>query len=511
MDPRYLKRFLLLEYLHINQNHSIELMKLCKLVNVSYPTVKKIIAEIKSDIEELGYEDHVELIDLFEQNKVMWNVKKNFPSTIFRVYYLEQSYRFRLFSLFIEPKEWTISELTKKMNITYAMVKKELGYLVSFIQANAKNLMLNNERKISLVGDEVTIRLLYTGVFQQVYGGYKWPFMFISMDEVSEILEPLEGEMYQKFSPRYFSIHFGLAISLLRANRHTVPNNAYYWWPNNNPEQKAYDTFLRLLRKKRPMIHFDHLKLEARFFISCVTANSAGRDNGKLPLFFMNSPDLQKINFLQWVDEKVQTIEKYALKEMTKQEREQTSARVVSIFYQMLIYRKALQQRMIDLFVHHPFDFPGNKERERTFYHIFMSNCSEQLDTIDSGYIEYLCASYYRLLFFELSRHLFHPRIRIFSISNRTPEVLISTKIPSIGSYFHLEVVKVFDEEVDLILTDMALSRQMKNALARKIPMVYLNEAYCPKDNELLQETLTKIADKKYRKIKIENGIEEDF
>lgn len=41
MDNRYLKRFILLEHLHINQNHPIELMELVKLSHVSYPTVKK--------------------------------------------------------------------------------------------------------------------------------------------------------------------------------------------------------------------------------------------------------------------------------------------------------------------------------------------------------------------------------------------------------------------------------------------------------------------------------------
>ena len=87
MDSRYLKRFLLLDYLHINQNHSIELMELVKLSQVSYPTVKKIITDIRMDIIDLGYSEYVELIDLPEQNKVIWNVKKNFSLMIFRLYY----------------------------------------------------------------------------------------------------------------------------------------------------------------------------------------------------------------------------------------------------------------------------------------------------------------------------------------------------------------------------------------------------------------------------------------
>jgi glycine/serine hydroxymethyltransferase len=82
MDSRYLKRFLLLDYLHINQNHSIELMELVKLSQVSYPTVKKIITDIRMDIIDLGYSEYVELIDLPEQNKVIWNVNSSIWSDL---------------------------------------------------------------------------------------------------------------------------------------------------------------------------------------------------------------------------------------------------------------------------------------------------------------------------------------------------------------------------------------------------------------------------------------------
>jgi hypothetical protein len=48
-------------------------MELVKLSQVSYPTVKKIITDIRMDIIDLGYSEYVELIDLPEQNKVIWN------------------------------------------------------------------------------------------------------------------------------------------------------------------------------------------------------------------------------------------------------------------------------------------------------------------------------------------------------------------------------------------------------------------------------------------------------
>ena len=508
MDTRYLKRFLLLDYLHINQNHSIELMELVKLSQVSYPTVKKIITDIRMDIIELGYSDYVELIDLPEQNKVVWNVKKNFPSTIFRLYYLENSYRFQLFSLFLEPKEWTISEITKKINTTYTMVKKELIYLKRFISINANNLHLKIDRKLTLLGDEVTIRLFYTGIFQQVYGGYKWPFAFISTHEIINLLESLNVGIYRKFSSRFVSIHYGLAISLLRANKRSIPDNIYYWKPISNQEKRMYEHLFSLLKKKMAMIHPTILKREVKFIISCIIASDLGHHQGSLPDFFNDSPELQKINFLHMINEKVHMIEKFALRKMTDEEHEKLFARLVGVFYQILIYQKALHQRLIDLYVHHPFDFPANKERERTFYQIFMSKCSRNLNTFEAEYIEYFCVAYYKILFFELDRQLFHPKILIFILSNRTPEMLISTKLQTIGNYFYIEIADSLCREVDLILTDIALSNHTKSFLPRKIPILYLNEAYSPRDNERLQETLTKIADEKYREMKKELGHE---
>ena len=502
MDSRYLKRFLLLDYLHINQNHSIELMELVKLSQVSYPTVKKIITDIRMDIIDLGYSEYVELIDLPEQNKVIWNVKKNFSLMIFRLYYLENSYRFQLFSLFLEPKEWTISEITKKINTTYTMVKKELIYLERFITINANNLHLRTDRRLTLLGDEVTIRLFYTGIFQQVYGGYKWPFVFISTNEIINLLESLDVGIYRKFSARFVSIHYGLAISLLRANKRSIPDNVYYWEPISIQEKKMYDHLFSLLKKKMAMIHPTILKREVKFIISCIIASDLGHHDGSLPVFFNESPKLKEIGFLHMINEKVHMVERFALREMTTKERDKLFARLVGVFYQILIYQEALHQRLIDLYVYHPFDFPANKERERTFYQIFMSKCSRNLNAFEAEYIEYFCVAYYKILFFELDRQLFHPKIRIFIISNRTPEMLVSTKLKTIGDYFYIEIADSLCREVDLILTDIALSNQTKSFLPRKIPILYLTEGYCPSDNKLLQEILPKIADKKYREIK---------
>lgn len=87
--------------------------------------------------------------------------------------------------------------------------------------------------------------------------------------------------------------------------------------------------------------------------------------------------------------------------------------------------------------------------------------------------------------------------------------MLASTKLQMIGNYFCIEIVNFLSEETDLILTDMALSNQIKFYLTKNVPILYMNEAFCARDNELLQEELTKIADIKYRKLK--NEIEDSF
>lgn len=502
MDIRYLRRFLLIEYLHINQNSSIELMKIVKLLNVSYPTVKKIINEIKLDIEELDYQDYVELTNLFEHNKIIWNVKKNFSLSVFRLHYLEQSYRFKMFSLFLEPKKWTVSDIIKKLNITYAMAKKEISFLSTYFHLYAKNIRLNHTRKIFLKGDEITIRLLYTGIFKQVYGGYKWPFLFISTYEVEEALEVLGVELYHKFTPRLLTIWFGLAISLLRAKKQPVPENSYYWTPSNDCERAMYDTFVYLLKKRGAMISAHVLEREAKFLISCIIANDAGNNIGWTSDFFNNNLALKKIDFTSWVKGKLEVVEQYALRTMTTEERIMARARLNGIFYQILLYKEALQQSILDLFIHHPFEFPENKERERTFYSIFMKHACDKPDSVEADYVEYLCAAYYKFLFFELNRYLFHPKIQIFVMSCRTPEMLLSTKMQTIGDYFLIEVVKNFSEEVDLIISDVALSDINSGILPKRTPIIYLNSCYCAKDKEHFQNILTKIADDKYGKVK---------
>lgn len=131
-----------------------------------------------------------------------------------------------------------------------------------------------------------------------------------------------------------------------------------------------YDHLFSLLKKKMAMIHPTILKREVKFIISCIIASDLGHHDGSLPVFFNESPKLKEIGFLHMINEKVHMVERFALREMTTKERDKLFARLVGVFYQILIYQEALHQRLIDLYVYHPFDFPANKERERTFYQI---------------------------------------------------------------------------------------------------------------------------------------------
>jgi len=101
-----------------------------------------------------------------------------------------------------------------------------------------------------------------------------------------------------------------------------------------------------------------------------------------------------------------------------------------------------------------------------------------------------------------MDRHLYHPKIKVLILSNRSPEVLISSKLQTVMSYFYIEIVYNLSEKADLIISDMAISKHNLTALPEKIPVVIIEESLPAKDVKSLQEVLTKISDDKYRQMK---------
>lgn len=347
-----------MEYLYSNQSSTIEISDLVKLLGVSYPTTKKMILEVKQDLKKMGFDSYAKIIDLPEQNRLFINVTTDFSISLVRLYYLENSIRFKLFSLFLTPRKWTVVEIMKKMDITYSPAKKEIASVKKYINKYAQNISLVIKRDIYLEGDELTIRMLYTGIFQQVYGGYKWPFSFISLSEVCDLIDILSPKLYKKYVTRYTTIHYGVAISLYRSQKINLSNNRYFWEPTTSSEQKIYHQFMNQLRKKVPIIPANDLAIEARFLVSCLLANSLGHQEEELSSYFNHSPALSEIGFSDMVKEKLENLESFALTPLSNDEHQKLYCRLIAVFYQILIYGAVLKQKVLDLFVYHPFDFP---------------------------------------------------------------------------------------------------------------------------------------------------------
>lgn len=502
MDTHYQKRYTLLEYLFHNRNTLIEIKEFVKILNVSYPTVKKIIVEARQDIYEMGVGNDVKLSEVTNQNYIHMSTSEEFTIDLIRLYYLENSLRFKLFSLLLSPRKWTIVEITKKLDITYSPLKKELIFLKKYISGFANNVFLRNDRKIFIEGDEITIRMLYTGIFQQVYGGYKWPFGFVHLSEIYEFLDVLSPALYKKFTTRFTLIHYGIAITLYRSQKNTIAENKYFWEPSSESEQRVFNQFIHLLRHKVPTIPANELMIEARFLISCLLSNSLGYQDDEIPLFFNESEVLKEMDFLSQIEEKVQNVENYALSSFSAQERKMIVCRLIAVFYQILIFGDFLKQKALDLYVYHPFEFYENHERERSFYNIIMEIYSKKQNCYELGYVEYVCAAYYKILFFELNKPLFHPKIRVLILSNKAPEFFLSTRLHDIFSHFYVEIVHELNEEIDLIVSDMAISKRNLLNLPGRVPIVVIQSQESTQGCEILLKQLTRIADEKYRSSK---------
>ena len=148
IDSHFQKRYTFLEYIYSHQKDSIEVMELVKILDVSYPTAKRIILDVREDIRKMDFEDSIEIIDLAEQKRIFIKISDSFSINLVRLFYLEKSVRFQLFSLFLTPRKWTQAEIIKKLNITYSVARKELAFLKKYISKYAKNISLNTKKSL---------------------------------------------------------------------------------------------------------------------------------------------------------------------------------------------------------------------------------------------------------------------------------------------------------------------------------------------------------------------------
>ncbi len=157
-----------------------------------------------------------------------------------------------------------------------------------------------------------------------------------------------------------------------------IADNVYYWEPSSAHEINIFNEFVSKLHQKIPTITLDSLRIEAKFLISCLLHTAWLIKLMKFPPFLKNQKILSDMNFLDQIEKKLEFVEQYSLSPLTAKERDLLRVRLVGIFYQIFFYGDVLKQRVLDLYVHHPFDFPSNSERERSFYHILMRNYSEK-------------------------------------------------------------------------------------------------------------------------------------
>lgn len=79
---------------------------------------------------------------------------------------------------------------------------------------------------------------------------------------------------------------------------------------------------------------------------------------------------------------------------------------------------------------------------------------------------------------------------------------MISSRLYTILSYFSIEIVNDLDSEVDIIVTDMAISKQNLIFLPKQVPIVLVREEEQINESDQLLKTLSKLTDNKYKRLK---------
>ncbi|MFD1900749.1 helix-turn-helix domain-containing protein [Enterococcus termitis] len=135
-------------------------------------TLKRSVKLIEEDFQAFGCEDKIQLTYNEESKAYNLMIAENFSLQFIRLYYLENSIRFKLIEGMFTDTLGDMSEVADQLYLTYSSLRRELHYLKKELQLY--DLTIDTKKKIKIKGNELHIRLFYTILYLDSYGGQSY-------------------------------------------------------------------------------------------------------------------------------------------------------------------------------------------------------------------------------------------------------------------------------------------------------------------------------------------------
>lgn len=337
------RRFSILKLFEQEHTHSLSIEQISLKLSLSERTIKRTIIDIQSDIELFGYKDKISL-DLYigNNNKLYCSLHHHLTFSIHYMLreYLKNSIFFLIIKDLLFDSSFSIKKAIDKYFVTNSTLRRYLKKIDK--ELHVFNLSLSMKKELAIIGDEATIRLFYSSLFFEIYGGESWSFSFISQKELDDLLHLFPSSIYDpnEYSKRnYFQLF--LAISILRIRKKKqIENRILFFTYQNEEEHQHFLKELDFIKTLCPVISVAQLKIELAFMHSLVLSYGPYSNSKSISHFFIQNPELSKSNFfanvLLWVND----IEKYLYEPLSLEEQNDLIYATCLLFYRLKLFKQ---------------------------------------------------------------------------------------------------------------------------------------------------------------------------
>lgn len=472
-DRIHARKFALIKYIYDSPEHTATLEQLTFKFNLSTITLNRTIKDIKSDFIDFDFKQKVSISETNLMGSKAYKIilYSNFSLNHIQLTYMNNSIKFRLLNDLLLDNLGDINSTAAKYFITYSTLRRHLENLKADL--DPFKIELRTKSKLTLIGDEITIRFFYTDLFFNIYEGLEWPFTFIDSNRLDKFLATFDDSIYPKneYNYRLFFYYF-ISISLLRIRQkhlidfeeHNIPLFKKDILPYNpkvfTPFQKTLEDSIAYIENYLPATSNQILENEVSYIYSIVISYGPYQNN-RIPSFFYTNKFLKSIGFYESVLFFLDVLESHLPIKLTTAEYYTLQHTITLIHYRCLLINDFLLNVPDSWITDKSFLYalyPNQK-----FYLTEFVNHILDMSTLAflKPYKHYLLPNYISASITSVNTNRFNPKIKLLIISKvglAIEKYIISNS--DLTSLFEIEFSENINESADLIVSDISLKQE---------------------------------------------------
>lgn len=502
LDWQSKKKVELIEKIFYSKNHSCTQSKLLKELNITYPTLRSLIDITNYDVNNFGYENFT--IDHSPANQLYTlNMNEDCSIQLIINSYITHSSKFLLLEVLLTSSFPNLQSVAEKLFSSYKSVIKDIKELNKILEKY--RIFISTRNGVRLEGDERGIRIFYTVLFLTVFGGKAWPFRFIRYFEISELLKHCPKEVYDGQSiDKQMLVHFYLAIHLLRIrqNNYIHPkdlSNIPLYKPYSEESRVSFKAFIGSLNKHVPHMDKEKLEFTTQIILSALLSFGSYTSIENVPPFFYSEPMFKNNNFLDIVTFICEEIHNQLSIPFSDVEKEKLIYSLMCVNYRYLLFDKINLNIGEMVLGYTKIDRDLRKRHKVKHLKLLIDQLMDSKElSIFQPYKKEISSDY--LLIFEkridFAKHTLPIKVVILSIISN--ETAVANFFNFFAHYYNICVTNNWEEDIDLIISDIPLSNTVIKSFSIKQPIIYVHTRWSESDYEKINRMLAKIATDKF-------------